>query len=121
MVESKFDFNNMGKQMPYRTPDHFFEKMQERVIERARSEKRKKQFRMKLIISATLAAAAVLLGVLFFPVQQLGIEKFPANVFIVSTDSDYSYSDAMDQYIVGMSDEELTEWVELSENDIFIN
>lgn len=119
MIESKFDFKNIGKQMPYRTPDYFFEKMQERVMERARSEKRKKQSRVKLIISATLAAAAVLLGVLSFPVQQ--IEKFPNNVLIVSTDSDYSYSDAMDQYIVGMSDEELAEWVELSENDIFIN
>lgn len=121
MVEKDFDFKNVGKQMPYRTPDGFFEKVQEEVLERAQCGKRKKQHRMKLIISATLAAAAVLLGVIFFPASQPEVEQLSATSLIVSTDLDYSYSDVMDQYIESMTDEELAEWVELSDNDIFIN
>lgn len=122
MVDKDFDFKNIGKQMPYRTPDGFFEKMQDQMMARAADDKKhKKLHRIKLVISATLAAAAILLGVIFFPVTKPEIEQFPSNSLIVSMDLDYSYPDVMDQYIADMSDEELTEWVELSENDIFIN
>ena len=30
-MEKEFDFKNIGKQMPYRTPDGFFDRMQEQV------------------------------------------------------------------------------------------
>ena len=48
-------------------------------------------------------------------------EELPSHSLIVSTNLDSSYSDTLDRYIESMSDEELAEWVELSENDIFIN
>ncbi|MCS2372460.1 hypothetical protein NXV03_22650 [Phocaeicola vulgatus] len=48
-------------------------------------------------------------------------EELPSPSLIVSTDLDSSYSDTLDRYIESMSDEELAGWVELSENDIFIN
>ncbi|WP_455672497.1 hypothetical protein [Phocaeicola sp.] len=122
MVEKEFDFKNIGKQMPYRTPEGFFDKMQQRVVEQTQNEKRKKQQpRMKLIIAATLAAAAMLLGVIFFPATQTETEQLPSHSFIVSAEVDYPYSDVIDQYIEHMSDEELEEWIELSDNDIFMN
>lgn len=120
-MEKDFDFKNIGKQMPYRTPDGFFEKMQKQVSESIQVEKHNKQHRMRLIVSAALTAAAIMLGVIFFPTRQTVTEQLPANSLIVSTDLDYSYSDAMDRYIESMSDEELAEWIELSENDIFMN
>ena len=109
-MEKEFDFKNIGKRMPYRTPDGFFGKMQKQVLERTQAERFNRQNRIKLIIGATLAIAAVMLGVLFFPISQP-----------VAKDLDSSYSDTLDRYIESMSDEELAEWVELSENDIFIN
>lgn len=122
MADKDFDFKNIGKQMPYRVPDGFFEKMQEQMTKRAADDKKhKRQQRMKLIISVTLAAAAILMGVIFFLATKPEIEQFPSNSLIVSMDLDYSSPDVMDQYIADMSDEELAEWVELSENDIFIN
>lgn len=33
MVEKDFDFKQIGKQLPYRVPDGFFEKMQGQVME----------------------------------------------------------------------------------------
>ena len=60
-MEKEFDFKNIGKRMPYRTPDGFFGKMQKQVLERTQAERFNRQ------------------------------------------------------------NEELAGWVELSENDIFIN
>ena len=65
-MEKEFDFKNIGKRMPYRTPDGFFGKMQKQVLERTQAERFNRQNRIKLIIGATLAIAAVMLGVLFF-------------------------------------------------------
>ena len=63
-MEKEFDFKNIGKRMPYRTPDGFFGKMQKQVLERTQAERFNRQNRIKLIIGATLAIAAVMLGVL---------------------------------------------------------
>ena len=65
-MEKEFDFKNIGKRMPYRTPDGFFGKMQKQVLERTQAERFNRQNRIKLIIGATLAIAAVML----FRVQQ---------------------------------------------------
>ena len=69
-MEKEFDFKNIGKRMPYRTPDGFFGKMQKQVLERTQAERFNRQHRIKLIIGAALAIAAVMLGVLFFPISQ---------------------------------------------------
>lgn len=121
MEEKDFDFKKIGKQMPYRIPAHFFEKMSDQVMECVQQRGHKRPHRIKWIASATLAAAAVLLGVVFFSVSWPSAEQLPSDSLLVSVGSEYSYPDAMDQYIENMPDEELAEWVELSENDIFIN
>lgn len=113
-MEKEFDFKNIGKRMPYRTPDGFSENAKQ-VLERTQAERFNRQNRIKLIIGATLAIAAVMLGVLFFPISQPVAEELPSHSLIVSTDLDSSYSDTLDRYIESMSDEELAEWVELSE------
>ena len=120
-MEKEFDFKNMGKQMPYRTPDDFFGKMQKQVLERTRAGRLDRRHRVRRIAWAALAAAAVMLGVVFFPTSRPVTEELPSHSLVVSADLDQSYSEAMDHYIESMSDEELAEWVELSENDIFIN
>ncbi|MCS3018606.1 hypothetical protein NXU95_21775 [Phocaeicola vulgatus] len=38
-MEKEFDFKNIGKRMPYRTPDGFFGKMQKQVLERTQAER----------------------------------------------------------------------------------
>lgn len=120
-MEKEFDFKNIGKQMPYRTPDGFFDRMQEQVSARTKVEKHKKQLRMRLVIAATLAAAAMVLGLVFFPAGTPEAEQVSSNSLLVATGIDYSYSDAMDNFIAEMPDDELEEWVELSEYDMFMN
>lgn len=122
MADKDFDFDTIGKQMPYRTPDAFFEKMQEQVMEQVRGKQRRKMLPyMKLAMASAFAAAAMLLGAVFFPVTQPDAELLPHDSWIVSTDLEYSGSDEMGRYIENLSDEELEEWIELSDNDIFMN
>ena len=58
-MEKEFDFKNIGKRMPYRTPDGFFGKMQKQVLERTQAERFNRQNRIKLIIGATLALSLI--------------------------------------------------------------
>ncbi len=121
MMEKDFNFEDIGKQTPYRTPEGFFDKMQERIMEQTLKKKDKKPFRLKLVLTTVLGAAALLAGVLFLASPPSDTNELPSNSFIVSTYLNTSYSEAMDQYVEDMSDEELAEWIEFSENDIFIN
>ena len=79
-MEKEFDFKNIGKRMPYRTPDGFFGKMQKQVLERTQAERFNRQHRIKLIIGGSIAY--VLLksmsrsGVLQSIQRKLGVQNF---------------------------------------------
>jgi len=64
MMKKDFDFDDIGKRTPYRTPDGFFEDVQRKVMERA-GVKQQRKSHMKLIISTVITMAAVLIGFLF--------------------------------------------------------
>ena len=103
-MKKDFDFDDIGKRTPYRTPDGFFEDMQRRVMERAGVKQRRKSH-LKLIVSAVVTMAAILAGFLFVPsLRQIN-----------------DVTDAVDKWIKELSDEELEELVSFSENDIFLN
>ena len=88
-MNKEFDFDDIGKKTPYRTPDNFFEDMQQKVMERTCGGQRRKH-RLQIMFSTAIAAAA-------------------------------SSSDPVDKWIHELSDEELEELVNFSENDIFLN
>ena len=118
-MEKEFDFNSIGKRTPFRTPDGFFERMQAETMKRVAEEKRKKKlYRLKWGVSVALAIAAMVCGFVFFPSAPTEV-VYPANTsewMAQMTDG----ADEMDLYLQDLSDEELEEWVEFSENDIFI-
>ncbi len=115
-MNKDFDFNEVGKRMPFRTPEGFFEKMQAETMVRIKAEKRRKKlYRLNIGITAVLSAAAIWCGVMFFfptqssdPVQQGIGNEWLANV-----------EDPMELYLQQLSDEELEAWIEFSENDIY--
>lgn len=117
-MDKDFDFNAIGKRTPFRTPEGFFERMQEETMKRVAEEKRRKKlYRLKWGISVALAAAAILCGVVFFPVGRTEtVELNPATEWIAQVDDSM---DPFDWYIRDLSDEELEDWIEFSENDIF--
>lgn len=52
-MDKDFDFDNIGKRTPYRTPDNFFEETQRKILERTVGEQRKKR-RLKRIIPTVM-------------------------------------------------------------------
>ena len=40
-MNKEFDFDDIGKKTPYRTPDNFFEDMQQKVMERTYGRQRR--------------------------------------------------------------------------------
>ena len=117
-MEKDFDFNSIGKRTPFRTPEGFFERMQAETMRRVAEEKRKKKlYRLKWGVSVALAIAAMVCGIVFFPSVPTEV-VYPTNTneWVAQMTGD---TDAMDLYLRDISDEELEEWVEFSENDIY--
>ncbi len=116
-MNKDFDFNEIGKRTPFRTPEGFFEKMQAETLKRVAEEKQKtKLYRLKWGVSLALATAAMLCGFLFLPSTQSPDTRQPSSTNWVA--QTYG-SDEMDLYVQELTDEELEEWIEFSENDIF--
>lgn len=65
IMEKKFDFNQIGKRMPYTTPDNFFDKLEKEVKASLPNERKSKHAR--IIIMSVLSIAASLL--LFFGIS----------------------------------------------------
>ena len=71
-MEKIFDFEQVGKRMPYTVPDGFFDKMEEDVMldvkaETAQPKRRKKARTIKIAIRSAIAVAATI--ALFFVVR----------------------------------------------------
>ena len=117
-MKKDFDFDDIGKRTPYRTPEGFFEDVQRKVMERAGLKQQRKSH-TKLIISTVVAIAAVLTGILFVPsLRQINDVKSPSSILAVDRSNG---TDVVDKWIKELSDEELEELVSFSENDIFLN
>lgn len=113
-----FDFDAIGKRTPFRTPEGFFENVRTDILMRAEAEKRAKKFRrLRWGISIALAAAAIWCGFFFFPGGQTKPEPLAAETEWMAQLTDGT--DVMDLYLQDLTDEELEEWMDFSENDIF--
>ena len=117
-MDKEFDFDAVGKRTPFRTPEGFFQRMQTETLKRVEEEiRRKKLYRLKWGVSMALAIAAMVCGFIFFPAAPSdGIEPTYEDEWLAQLSDD---TDAMDLYLQHLSDEELEEWMEFSENDIF--
>lgn len=117
-MNKDFDWNEIGKRTPFRTPEGFFDRIQAETLKRVAEEKRKKKlYRLKWGISVTLAVAAMLVGFIFFPLSSSESSEQSSSIdWVAQTDKE---ADVLDLYIQGLSDEELEEWIEFSENDIY--
>lgn len=75
-MDKKFDFNQIGKRMPYSTPNNFFDRLEKEVKASLPNENRNKHTRT--ITLAVLSAAASLL--MFFCINNtIGSENDAAN------------------------------------------
>ena len=114
-MKKDFDFDDIGKRTPYRTPDGLFTMSAGVVVERA-GVKQQRKSHMKLIISTVITMAAVLIGFLFVPSLRQADEVKTSSSKVLANGTE-----SVDKWIKELSDEELEELVSFSENDIFLN
>lgn len=120
-MNREFDFDDIGKRMPYRTPETFFEDNRREILKRTCGEERHRKNRFRAIIPAILVTAALLGGLLFMPLLHEKSEMpDTSSSFILMAGTESGNSEIMDHFIESLSDEELQELAELSETDIFL-
>lgn len=117
-MKKDFDFDEIGKRTPYRTPEGFFENVQTKIMKCAGEEKKRRCIlNIRMGISVALAVAAMICGVVFFSKAPKELPEHGMDAVWVAFGE--MGSDAMDVYVRNLTDEELKEWVEFSENDIY--
>ena len=117
-MKKDFDFDEIGKRTPYRTPEGFFENVQTKIMKRAGEEKKRRRIlNIRMGISVALAVAAMICGVVFFSKAPKELPEHGMDAVWVAFGE--MGSDAMDVYVRNLTDEELKGWVEFSENDIY--
>ena len=117
-MKKDFDFNEIGKRTPYRTPEGFFENVQAKIMNRADEEKKRRRLlNIRIGVSVALAVAAMMCGVVFFSNVPKELPEHGRDTGWVALGD--MGTDAMDMYVRSLTDEELEEWVEFSENDIY--
>lgn len=96
------EFNKVGKRMPYRVPEGFFAQQEKEIL--AKSVGSKTRFH-RWWVGGVAAAACLMVGL-------FGLR---------STDEPTFDHSALYGYTEQMNDEELTNWVEFYEADIFLS
>ena len=72
-MKEDIEFQEFGKKLPYKVPEHFFEKVSVKTLQEAR--KREQNSRRKVIALRTFAVAASLAAVAFLGYLKFGPEK----------------------------------------------
>ena len=121
-MEQDFDFKGIGKKMPYRVPEGFFDEMEEKMVHQAVSEKPKSHpFPFRKVFASVLSAAAVIGGIAFFlsTEEPTPTPVNPANQWIVEAVQQNDLDD-WEEFVYQLSDEELEEWISMDELDVFM-
>lgn len=106
-MNDNFDFDKVGKRMPYTVPDGFFTDMEDKLWEQlkeqpaAKPAKRRSAMR---IVMAAMAMAAAIVGV----------------VFMLNRSQQVEYSD-VEQAFAELSTDDQTYMLSVYQDDVFIN
>ena len=79
-MDKKFDFNQVGRKMPYTMPDRFIDDMEEEVMARVKvinvKKRRQKTVALRWVMYAASAAACIILTITTFMPRQLSTEEW---------------------------------------------
>lgn len=119
----EFDFDDIGKRLPYQVPNAYFKELEQKIADQT-GQKRSRN-RHRWAYATTLAAAAVLAGLLFLPIHRQGEEEQASGMISEkrTSSSETSYTadyQSVEQSIEALSDEELEEMVGLCSADVFL-
>lgn len=104
-----FDFDQIGKRMPYRTPEGFLDEMEADIWEKVQGELPQKQkrrtYRLGILAASMAAAASIALVLVFSPAIRKEQDSFSK----------------VERAFAGLSQEDQEYMIEVYRNDIFMN
>ena len=93
-MEKKFDFNSMGKRMPYKTPEGFLDEMEANVWKEVQHElpqtHKRTTFRLRVFVGAMAVAASIALLLVLNPFQTDSFSRVE-RAFANLTEDDQAY------------------------------
>lgn len=117
----KFDFDQVGKRMPYSTPDDFFKDMEANILEQVKDDKPKpvriqpkKRPLMKVIWAAAMAVAASVAVLLVLNID------FAASHSSLPSQADNEMQ-AVDQAFAQLSSADQTYLLNVYQEDVFLD
>ena len=79
-MDKTFDFNKVGKKMPYTMPDRFIDDMEEEVMARVKvinvKKRRQKTMALRWVMYAASVAACIILTITTFMPKQFSAEEW---------------------------------------------
>ncbi len=108
-MNKEFDFDKIGKQMPYTTPDGFFDRLEEDIWKEVKNDSRQKEkpTKLRFLMRSMIAVAA---SIALLLVVNMSLSK-PASASINDVDQAFSQLTTDDQaYLLSIYQE-----------DVFIN
>src|SRR5574344_1017885 len=114
--ENKFDLKE--KQTPYQVPEHFFNEMQDKIIEKALG-----RLHRRLLLKRSLMAfgtAAILAVAVYIPVKTLLQNGSNEQQIAVSQQVDNAAPDEDDAWINSLKDDDLETMASIADNDEFL-
>ena len=105
------DFEEIGKKVPYRVPDGFFNEMQQQVMAQVEQPRRRSTLFVR-ISSAVIGVAAVVSAFIFLPKSQTEPDPQPR----LTAEQNVSVG-----WVEQLSDDELQDMDDFSDFDIFMN
>ncbi len=93
-MDKKFDFNSMGKRMPYKTPEGFLDEMEANVWKEVQHElpqtHKRTTFRLRVFAGAMAVAASIALLLVLNPFQTDSFSRVE-RAFANLTEDDQAY------------------------------
>lgn len=110
-MEKDFDFERIGKRMPYKTPEGFFDEMEANIWKEAQgglpNTHKRKIYRLRILAGAMAVAASIALLVVFspfFPEKQTGSFSNVEQAFESLSQEDQAYMLAVYQEDIFMNE-----------------
>ena len=99
-MKENFDFDRIGKRLPYTAPDGFFDELENNVLQSVKQEMRpsmsKRNLRLWYSVTGGLAAASIALLIVFAPFHTQPKKSFEdveeAFANLSSSDQDYLFA-----------------------------
>lgn len=124
-MDKQFNFEQVGKRMPYNVPDGFFDQLEQNVmaevqLDNAATEKPKQKARTVKMATRTILAAAAAVALFFVVIKNLPNDDTQADTFAIASHTPTSRWENVELAYNNLSPEDQEYLMEIYEEDVFM-